>query len=248
MLASYEFIKDSRVFPFDNLIGMLDWKHVAYSTTLKQISKLTEEGHKLVPLFLINKKYYVPKQFNKTCKAAYPGMKETSLELFQRIKGINYTTIPIMTEIINNYEYGLIPWINNSSVITDNINIKDIQQMLECGNELSEQNVFHLDLNKGNIIKAERIYFIDPSLATNHFRPKHNYFNERAITYHWSPEILNGGKITEKSSIYSLGKTINFCSNKLERKIDNLVNYFIEEDPNNRPSFSEAYKRIKEIR
>jgi len=91
------------------------------------------------------------------------------------------------------------------------------------------------------------MYFIDPSLAKNHFRPEHDYFNERGITYHWSPEILKGGYITGKSSIYSIGKTIKFCNKSLDKKVINLINSFLEESPENRPSFEESYKRIKEI-
>lgn len=250
MLSPFKFIQESQAFPLDKIVAVLDWKRNMYKSNKEEITKLNQKYPELIPVFLINNCYYVPKQFNKVGEPAYPGMTETNLEVFQNLSGIKYTTTPLLTETIDEYEYGLIKWYENSYTLFEKrnkIDLIDIKQIIECGLELGKQGVFHLDLNHDNIIKTDRIYFVDPSLAKPHFRPEHNYFDERTISYHWSPEILNGGYITEKSSIYSIGKTIRFCNKNVNNNLTTLINSFIEKNPDDRPSFNEAYKKVKEL-
>lgn len=249
MLPSFTFVKDSKLFPLDAIVGALDWKHKLYSADFDMLSKHSMNGHMLTPVFLIQDEYYIPHQFNKANTPAYPGMSETNLNIFENLHDIKYTTIPVITENINDYEYGLLKWINNASTLFEvkEFKMENIKQIIECGLELNRQNVFHLDLNFDNILIADRVYFIDPSLAKDHCRPLGNYFNERAITYHWSPEILFGGNVTEKSSIYSLGKTITFCYQNICDRLVPLLNAFLENNPSYRPSFVEAYEEIKRL-
>jgi hypothetical protein len=246
MLASFRLIKDSEDFPLNDIVALLDWKHSMYKSSKSEISSLSHNNPTLIPVFFIDDNYFVPKQFGKANKPAYPGMRKTSIQLFSNLSNIKYTAIPVITEVISGFEYGLIPWFDDAVSIDkkQDISARDISEILECGLELSQNNVFHLDLNHSNIIKMDRFYFIDPSLAKNHSRPVHNYFNERAMSYHWSPEILNGGFISEKSSIYSVGKVLDFCNVKISKGVDNLISSFTEKNPDNRPAFSDAYKEI----
>lgn len=249
MLSSFPFIKDSKDFPLDDIVALLDWRHNMFKSSKSEISSLSRDNNTLIPVFFIDDKYFVPKQFGKANKPAYPGMRKTSIQLFSNLSNIKYTTVPVITEVIDGFQYGLIQWFDNVVSVDKkrDITADDISEILECGLELSRSNVFHLDLNHTNIVKTDRFYFIDPSLAKNHLRPVHNYFNERAVSYHWSPEILNGGFVSEKSSIYSVGKVLEFCNVKINKGVDNLISSFTEKNPVDRPSFSDAYNEINDL-
>jgi len=112
MLSSFELIKNSKRFPFQDIVGVLDWRNhfhkINYKTDKNEIYNYVNKGNKLVPVFLIAEEYYVPKEFDKANEPAFPGMNKSTLDIFQNLSDIKYTTIPILTNIINDYQYGLI--------------------------------------------------------------------------------------------------------------------------------------------
>ncbi len=267
MLSSFKFILDSKKFPFDSVVALISgfrYKTIKFTPLAPEQRVLVpshlsdEQKSDFGPVFSIDDKLYVAKNFGRVGDS-YPGMKESFLDVFNSLSSapIKRTTMPIMTEVLNGYVYGLIEWIPNANdFFSIPISAFDFKQMIEAGLELSNHNVFHLDLNFGNIIKSSgsgMVYFIDPFLAKNHFRPEHDYFDAYTIQHHWAPELLNGGFVSEKTSVYALGQTLLFRKENWDSTINDnkglqsLIDSFVDPKHDNRPDFQDAYKRIDEI-
>ena len=71
-------------------MGLIGWKHEMRQSNKEQISELIDKGHNVIPVFLINNQHYIPKQFGKANKPAYPGMEETSIDVFHSLQNIKF--------------------------------------------------------------------------------------------------------------------------------------------------------------
>jgi len=250
MLAPFQRIQSASLLPLDLIAGVLDWRNDVYEADRTIVSFHAENNPSLVPLFLLDDKFYVSVELGRADRPMYPGMIEKPQELYARLKIVNYTTLPVQTETIDGFVYGLIPWIADAQDVfnyarSHDCSLDDVREMVECGVELSEQGVFHLDVHSRNIVKADRMYFIDPSIATPHPRPKHNYFNERALQHHWAPEVMHGGDVSEKSSVFSLGKMLLDVS--LDKRLKDMFVPCVKNNPANRPSFKELFGYLQQI-
>ncbi|MCF7798467.1 hypothetical protein K9M74_01040 [Candidatus Woesearchaeota archaeon] len=250
MLVPFRLLPNDDSFPLDAIVAMLDWKHELYKSDEAFMKQHDHRRCDVIPVFSLDDALYVPKRLGVSEKPPYSGMKISTQDLFMDLSPAKLTTMPRSVVSADTFLYGLIPWIPEAKDVfreKENLTHKDVKEMVECGVELSKQHVFHLDLNFGNVVKADRIYFVDPSIATPHVRPEHDYFNERMIQYHWAPEVLRGGFVSEKSSVFSLAKTIKFCYKSMDVKLDRLLGACSAQNPAYRPSFTELASEVDRL-
>lgn len=263
MLSSFIDIEKSKNFPFDKIIGCLNWRH-DYTKTNFEEGLIYNQKNEAYPIFSIEKKKYVSCFFGKEkfFSAQNSGFQNFSdyFNTLNKIKELKVerTATPIDLELIKGSLYGLIPWIDGPDLqekyFQKNFNFDhDFYEMALAAEEIHRYEFIHLDLNPSNFVSSDKIFIIDLSIAKPHFRKKRQWFNERTCTFCWAPEVEWGGQVSKKSSVYSLGEAYKFLLGKdketsiFSQKYEKLINRCMQKNPNKRPSFEKILLEIESL-